>query len=144
VSGYPRSLGTDTVDTAFGDSLIFQTVPELYNPKTDRVTAMESTTRLIMPNYPHLFPVQTGPGKNDWKVVMFPGTRLSSMGGDQSYEGPSDGGTWLFDVQAAMADPNRNTAGDEHMTFVDAAHADHQTQSKTLKSRHLRRPSCLA
>jgi Domain of unknown function (DUF1929) len=126
VSGYPRSLGTDTVDTAFGDSLIFQTVPELYNPETDRVTAMESTTRLIMPNYPHLFPVQTGPGKNDWKVVMFPGTRLSSVGGDQSYDGPYGGGTWLFDVQAAMADPNRDTAGDEHVTFVDAAHADHQ------------------
>lgn len=126
VSGYPRSLGTDTVDTAFGDSLIFQTVPELYNPKTDRTTAMESTARLLMPNYPHLFPVQTGPGKDDWKVVMFPGVLLSSVGGNQSYPGPYGGGTWLFDVQAAMADPNRSNPGAEHVTFIDHAAADHQ------------------
>jgi hypothetical protein len=72
----------------FADSMIFQTVPELYNPKTDRTTAMESAARVIMPNYPHLFAVQTGPGKKDWKVVMFPGTLLSSVEGNQSYEGP--------------------------------------------------------
>jgi hypothetical protein len=106
--------------------LIFQTVPELYNPRTDRTTALESTARLLMPNYPHMFPVQTGPGKNDWKVVMFPGTLLSSVGGNQSYPGPYGGGTWLFDVQAAMADPGRNNPGAEHMTFVDHANADHQ------------------
>ena len=50
VSGYPRTLGTDRVDAEFSDSMIFQTVPELYNPKTDRTTAMESATRLLMPN----------------------------------------------------------------------------------------------
>ena len=126
VSGYPRTLGTDRVDAEFSDSMIFQTVPELYNPKTDRTTAMESATRLLMPNYPHLFPVQTGPGKKDWKVVMFPGTLLSSAGGDQSFPGPYGGGTWLFDVQAAMADPNRDSPGAEHLTFVDHANADHQ------------------
>jgi hypothetical protein len=126
VSGYARSLGDDVVDRAFGDSLIFQTVPELYNPKTDRTIAMESTARVLMPNYPHMFPVQTGSGKKDWKVLMFPGKLLSSVGGDQSYPGPYDGGTWLFDVQAAMADPNRATPGTDHMTFVDNAHADHQ------------------
>jgi hypothetical protein len=126
VSGYARSLGTDVVDGEFSDSLIFQTVPELYNPKTDRTTAMESAARVLMPNYPHLVPVQTGPGKNDWKVVMFPGTLLSSVGGDQSYPGPYGGGTWLLDVQAAMADPNRATPGTDHVTFVDHAYADHQ------------------
>jgi hypothetical protein len=125
VSGYSRTIGADRVDAEFSDSLIFQTIPELYNPKTDRTTAMENA-RLIMPNYPHLFPVQTGPGKHDWKVVMFPGTRLSSVGGDQSFDGPYGGGTWLFDVQAAMADPDRDSPGEEHMTFVDSAKADHQ------------------
>jgi hypothetical protein len=126
VSGYPRTLGTDRVDAEFADSMIFQTVPELYNPKTDRTTAMESAARVVMPNYPHLFAVQTGPGKKDWKVVMFPGTLLSSVGGNQSYEGPHGGGTWLFDVQGAMADPNRDIPGAEHVTFVDHANGDHQ------------------
>ena len=44
VSGYPRTLGTDTVDTAFSDSLIFQTVPELYNPRTDRTARRKKST----------------------------------------------------------------------------------------------------
>jgi hypothetical protein len=45
VSGFARTLGTDRVDAEFGDSMIFQTVPELYNPRTDRTTAMESAAR---------------------------------------------------------------------------------------------------
>jgi hypothetical protein len=57
---------------------------------------------------------------------MFPGTLLSSVGGDQSYEGPYGGGTWLLDVQAAMADPNRDTPGTGHLSFIDHANADHQ------------------
>ena len=126
VTGYPRDLGTDRVDAAFDDSMIYQTVPELYNPKTDRTTAMESAARVIMPNYPHLFPVQTGPGKNDWKVVMMPGVLLSSVGGNQSYEGPFGGGTWMLDVRAAMADPKRDIPGANHVTFVANAFADHQ------------------
>jgi hypothetical protein len=126
VSGYPRNLGTEHVDAEFGASEIFQTVPELYDPKTDRTTAMESAARVITPNYPHLWPVQTGPGKNDWKVVMMPGVLLSSVGGNQSYTGPYHGGTWMLDVRAAMADPKRDIPGASHVTFVAAAHADHQ------------------
>lgn len=126
LNGAPRNSATDSVDGAFRDSMIFNTVPELYNPRTDRTTAMESAARVVMPNYPHLFPVQTGPGKNDWKVVAYPGVLLSSVGGKQNYEGPYFGGTWLIDVQAAMADPNRDRPGTRHVSFIGNAHADHQ------------------
>jgi hypothetical protein len=126
VNGAPEDLGTDHVDAEFADSMIFQTVPELYNPRTDRTTAMESAARIKMPNYPHMFPVQTGPGRNDWKVAVYPGVLLSSVGGNQSYEGPYFGGTWLFDVQAAMADPGRDRPGTRHVSFIGNAHADHQ------------------
>jgi hypothetical protein len=126
VTGLPDDVGEDRVDGPFGDSMIFQTVPELYNPRTDRTTAMESAARVIMPNYPHLFPVQTGPGRNDWKVVAYPGVLLSSVGGNQSYEGPYGGGTWLIDVRAAMADPDRDSPGTRHVSFIGSAHADHQ------------------
>jgi hypothetical protein len=55
--------------------------------RSTNLCAFPSSNSYGMPNYPHMFPVQTGPGKDDWKVVMFPGVRLSSVGGDQSYEG---------------------------------------------------------
>jgi hypothetical protein len=126
VSGFSEDVGEDRVDGAFDDSMIFQTVPELYNPRTDRTTAMESATRIKLPNYPHMFPVQTGPGRNDWGVVAFPGVLLSSVGGNQSYDGPYFGGTWLFDVQAAMADRNRDRPGNRHVSFIGNAAADHQ------------------
>jgi hypothetical protein len=43
------------------------TVPEIYNPHTDRTIALENARR-IFPIYPQAEVVQTGPGPNDWKV----------------------------------------------------------------------------
>lgn len=131
-SGLPKNVGTNRVDAAFSDSLIFQTVPELYDPKTDRTVAMENS-RLLMPNYPHWFPVQTGPGADDWMVVGLPGRLLSEVGGDQSFNGPYGGQTWLFDVQGALADPGRAIPGEKHLTLVASAFADHQNYGMTAE-----------
>ena len=47
-------------------------VPEVYDPKTDRNIALENA-RMAFPLYPQLEVVQTGPGKDDWKVCTFNG-----------------------------------------------------------------------
>ena len=129
VSGYPIS---GLSDSAFRTSKIFQVVSEIYDPARDRTTAMENA-RLIMPVYVHAFPVQTGPGKDDWKVAVFPGSLLSSVGGNQKFDGFHGGKTWLFDVQAALADPNRNVPGENHLTFVDSGTDDHASYFGTAE-----------
>jgi hypothetical protein len=129
VSGYPISALSDS---AFRTSKIFQVVSEVYDPATDRTTAMENA-RLIMPVYVHAFPVQTGPGNDDWKVAVFPGSLLSSVGGNQKFEGFHGGKTWLFDVQAALRDPSRQVPGENHLTFVDGGADDHASYFGTAE-----------
>ena len=128
VSGYTKDALTDG---PFRDSVIFQVVPEIYDPEADRTRALENA-RLISPVYPHAFPIQTGPGRDDWKVVVFPGSLLSSLGGDQGFGGFHDGKTWLFDVRAALADPKRGTPGEKHLTFVDSLGADNRMGTAEL------------
>jgi Domain of unknown function (DUF1929)/Kelch motif len=116
-------------DTAFTASRVNQVVPELYDPKTDRNVALENA-RMAFPLYPQLEVVQTGPGRDDWKVCTFDGemnygeeirpggARFGVGGGTPPF---TKGTTWCLDVLGALKDPNRNVPAKNHWTLVDTA-----------------------
>jgi hypothetical protein len=130
--------GTDQ-DTSVGDDLasdtkVRQPVPEVYDPKTDKTVALENARKLL-PMYPRAFVVQTGPGKNDWEVAVtaevhprrpLPGEpRGPDIGGYDPFI--YIGNTYLFDVQAALADRDIGTPAEKHWTFVDTAFSAHES-----------------
>jgi hypothetical protein len=115
-------------DTAFTASRVNQVVPEVYDPKTDRNIALENA-RMAFPLYPQLEVVQTGPGRDDWKVCTFNGeidygdevipggTKFGSVGGAPFKKGT----TWCLDVLGALKDPNRHVPAKNHWTLLDTA-----------------------
>lgn len=116
-------------DTAFTASRVNQLVPEVYDPKTDRNIALENA-RMAFPLYPQLEVVQTGPGRNNWKVCTYDGemnygnelipggARFGVGGGTPNF---TLGNTWCLDVLGALRDPNRNIPAKNHWTLVDTA-----------------------
>jgi len=116
-------------DAAFTASRVNQVVPEVYDPKTDRNTALENA-RMAFPLYPQLEVVQTGPGRDDWKVCTFNGeieygpeaipggAKFGVGGGTPDF---TKGTTWCLDVLGAMKDPNRNIPAKNHWTLLDTA-----------------------
>ncbi|MGH8790154.1 MAG: galactose oxidase-like domain-containing protein [Cupriavidus necator] len=109
-----------------------QAVPEVYDPKTDTTVALENARKLL-PMYPRAFVVQTGPGENDWKVAVtsevvppLPGEPggLSIRGYDPYFY---SGRTYLFDVQAALADPLIAKEAQNHWAYVDTAQNAHDS-----------------
>jgi galactose oxidase-like protein/Kelch motif protein len=116
-------------DTAFTATRVNIVVPEVYDPKTDRNIALENA-RMAFPLYPQLEVVQTGPGKDDWKVCTFNGeidygaemipggARFGVGGGTPRF---TKGTTWCLDVLGALADPNRDVPAKNHWTLLDTA-----------------------
>ncbi len=119
-------------DTAFTASRVNQVVPEVYDPKTDRNIALENA-RMAFPLYPQLEVVETGPGRDDWKVCTFNGemdygsvaseaipggAKFGIGGGTPAF---TKGTTWCLDVLAALKDPNRNIPAKNHWTLLDTA-----------------------
>src|SRR6266545_3200016 len=116
-------------DTAFTATRVNIVVPEVYDPKTDRNIALENA-RMAFPLYPQLEVVQTGPGRDDWKVCTYDGekdygdervpggARFGVGGGTPPF---TKGTTWCLDVLGAMKDPNRNIPAKNHWTLVDTA-----------------------
>jgi hypothetical protein len=116
-------------DTAFTATRVNQVVAEVYDPKTDRNIALENA-RMAFPLYPQLEVVQTGPGRDDWKVCTFNGeinygselvpggARFGVGGGTPEF---SKGTTWCLDVVAALKDPNRDVPAKNHWALVDTA-----------------------
>ena len=116
-------------DTAFTATRVNIVVPELYDPRTDRNIALENA-RMAFPLYPQLEVVQTGPGKEDWKVCTFNGeidygnemvpggARFGVGGGTPNF---TKGTTWCLDVLGAVKDPNRNLPAKNHWTLLDTA-----------------------
>jgi hypothetical protein len=121
-------LNQSQSDATFAASRVNQVVPEVYDPKTDRNIALENA-RMAFPLYPQLEAVQTGPGRDDWKVCTFNGeinygeevipggTKFGSAGGGRFTMGT----TWCLDVLGAMRDPNRSIPASNHWTLVDTA-----------------------
>lgn len=103
-----------------------QGVPEIFDPERDRSIALESAHKLLA-MYPRSYVVQTGAGRNDWKVAVT--GVVSSIPADlSSYDPfPYSGETLFLDVRAALADPDRNTRAENHWSHVataTSAHAD--------------------
>ena len=93
---------------------ITQPVPEIYDGTTDTSYALENA-RLLQPSwYPNGLVVQTGPGSNDWKVLvhsslLFENSAEAAAGGENgnSTAESSARHSFLVDVQGALADPDR-------------------------------------
>lgn len=122
-------LNQSQSDTAFTATRVNQVVPEVYDAKTDRNIALENA-RMAFPLYPQLEVVQTGPGKDDWKVCTFDGeinygseltpggARFGVGGGTPPF---TKGTTWCLDVLGALKDPKRDIPAKNHWTLVDTA-----------------------
>lgn len=98
-------------------------VPEVYDPQTDRTTALENARKLFA-MYPRAYVVQTGPGRDDWKVAVTAEVQPPLPTGDalRAYDPFNyNGKTYLLDVRAALADPNRDVPGERHWQLVDTA-----------------------
>ncbi len=116
-------------DTAFTASRVNQVVPEVYDPRTDRNITLENA-RMAFPLYPQLEVVETGPGRDDWKVCTFdgeidygdefiPGGAKFGVGrGNPRF---TKGTTWCLDVLGALKDPNRDIPAKNHWTLLDTA-----------------------
>lgn len=116
-------------DAAFTASRVNIVVPEVYDPKTDRNIALENA-RMAFPLYPQMEVIQTGPGRDDWRVCtlngeqdygpeMIPGgARFGVGGGTPEF---TKGTMWCLDVLAALNDPNRNVPAKNHWTLMDTA-----------------------
>ena len=110
-------------DEAFRASKVHQVVPEVYDPLTDRTIALENARR-IFPVYPQAEVVQTGLGPEDWKVCAIGGPAAPLNPNDPflagapntKFDGPYNGNTYCLDVLAALRDPNRDVAGQNHWT----------------------------
>src|SRR2546422_4988921 len=88
--------GIPQTDTAFSATRVAQVVPEVYDPETDRNIALENA-RKAFPLYPQAEVVQTGPGRNDWKVCTMGGLDTEDVGGGSKFFGPYPGSTWCLD-----------------------------------------------
>jgi hypothetical protein len=119
-------------DAAFRASKVHATVPEIYDPRTDRTIALENA-RKVLPIYPQSEVVQTGPGPNDWKVCVVGGPARPLASDDPflkgepvtAYDGPYTGSTSCLDVLGALNDPNRDIGAQNHWTHLaDVADAE--------------------
>jgi hypothetical protein len=125
--------------TSFSGSDLTIVTPEVYDPVTDTTVALEQSRMGFHGWYPNAVVVQTGPDVDDWKVAVVSAERYdvvqAMLGREDAYRAAPGMGqfskTWLFDVQAALADPEavRNAPpasfADEarHWTFVDQTFA---------------------
>lgn len=124
--------GTDTDFTASGENDRKQTTtPEIYDPETDTTIALENA-RKVLPNYPLMYVVQTGPGLDDWKVAVTgemvdaEGNTLSPIpAGQVDVMDQAVGRTYYLDVQAAMAADDVDVPGENHWELVDTALITH-------------------
>lgn len=110
--------------------LIRQPVPEVYDPSTDTLIALENAQKLL-PMYPRAFVVQTGKSKRDWKVCVV-GEVESRAGG---FYDPFlyNGKTSCLDVLAALADPNRDAPAESHWTLIDVAANPHDSGAGVMR-----------
>ncbi len=102
--------------------------PEVYFHKLDRTVALENARKLLA-MFPRSYVVQTGRGWHDWKVMVIshadenflPGLGIIGQYDPWFYTGR----TYFLDVQAALADPNRDLAAENHWELVDTAKIAH-------------------
>lgn len=125
--------GTDQVSEVgpenAGLTKVRHRTPEVYDPAIDRSVALENAQKL-QPMYVRAFVVQTGHHKDDWKVLTVgeavpPFPTGEQLRGYDPWE--YDGKTYLLDVQAAVADPNRDQPGENHWQLLATAATAHDS-----------------
>jgi hypothetical protein len=143
----------DQRDAAFRATRIFHAVPEVFDPVSGKTAALENARRRF-PLYPQATVVQTGPGADDWQVCVLggfaaPAEEASPMRGSDTnpaaewlsycddpgceaddrairYPGPYTAASVdCLDVQAALADADRNIPAEKHWTHVTTASDAH-------------------
>jgi hypothetical protein len=108
---------------------ITQPVPEIYDGNTDTTYALENARLIQQDWYPNSAVVQTGPNEDDWKVLVNSSILFedaAETGGElgSSSSSTQNRGTFLVDVQGALADPERETPNvreGKWLKFVDLA-----------------------
>ena len=108
LSGFMKGGG----DTAFLGTRVKQPVPEVYDGTRDTMVALENARLFTGAWYPNGLVIQTGPGRNDWKVGINDGKLLEDVPGgvsDSSLPDRAFHNMWLLDVQGALKDPLINT-----------------------------------
>jgi Domain of unknown function (DUF1929) len=123
--------GTDQ-DTSVGDDAasatkVRQSVPEVYDPHTDRTIALENARKLFN-MYPRAFVTQMAPGKDDWKVCVTGGAVQTPLPGTPGGPDITDydpfiynGDTYCLDVLGALADAKRHIPAENHWQYVATA-----------------------
>lgn len=114
-------------------SKVRQVVPEVYDPKTDTTIALENARKKFM-MYPRAHVVQTGPGKDDWKVAVIGEVEPPDPEEEDPPERIGDydpytynGNTYLLDVLGALEDPKRDEPAENHWELVDTAQIAHDS-----------------
>lgn len=123
-SDLDTSVGADAANA----TKVRQAVPEIVDPTTGETIALENARKLL-PMYPRSFVVQTGPGRDDWKVAVV--GQIEPPLPDETEILEYDpfrysGKTYLFDVQAALADPQRDQPAEAHWELIAEAQHSHE------------------
>jgi len=108
LSGFMKAGG----DTDFANSRVKQPVPEVFDGTRDTMTALENARLFTGAWYPNGLVIQTGPGRDDWKVGINDGKLLEDVPNgvtDSSLPDRAFHNMWLLDVQGALKDPAVNT-----------------------------------
>lgn len=134
-------------DTDFLNSRVKHVVPEIYDAATDTCFALENSPLFHNGWYPNGIVVQTGPGRDDWKIAVMDGEILGKVPSVEVNGVPvgahkpattvvdrNFNKTWILDVQGAFKDPARDTPPANVLTsqeppaywkFVAASSASH-------------------
>jgi hypothetical protein len=113
-------------------------VPEVYDPHTDTNVSLNNARKLFN-MYPRAFVAQRGHAKDDWKVCVAGGAVVPPLPGPPA-PGPLQpgqcpiteydpwqygGDIYCLDVQAALADPNRDVDGHNHWEHIGTLASAH-------------------
>ena len=90
---------------------VTQPVPEVYDGNTDTTYPLENARLIQAAWYPNSCVIQTGPGSNDWKVLVNSSELFEDVtpNGGELGSGSSEAdcrNTYLVDVQGALNDPD--------------------------------------
>ena len=104
--------------------------PEIYDPRADQTIALENAQKL-QPMYARSYVIQTGRGRQDWKVAsvgevdadFFP--PVPAIGGYDPFYYTGD--TYLLDVRAAVRDEARDVPAENHWELVARAQIAHDS-----------------
>jgi len=105
--GFLSSDGTDVPANQ-----VTQPVPEIYDGNTDSTIPLENARLIQAAWYPNSCVVQTGPGSNDWKVLVNSSELFEDCTANAGELGSGSSetdcrNTYLVDVQGALSDPYR-------------------------------------